>query len=106
SGYWLAVFKQYFPITSTSPDFLAFWKSDAKGRPANGGTATIARNNLFEKLDGPLKICTASALHATLDPPKYEGERLWLVALAGELQFVDDKIGTLEREIICEVKEK
>jgi hypothetical protein len=57
-----------------------------------------------ETVAGPLSIFTKAALHATIDPTKYAGERLWIVALRGELQFQDDKVAALEREIIVEVK--
>jgi hypothetical protein len=40
-----------------------------------------------------------------LKPEKWKGERLWVVALFGELQFADDdKVGALEREIIGEIE--
>jgi hypothetical protein len=84
---------------------LAFWKSSATGTPSNGGRGIIAHDGLVEKISGPLEICTCHALHATLEPPKQKGERLWLVALRGDLQFKDDKVGALEREIICELKQ-
>jgi hypothetical protein len=54
-------------------------------------------------INGPLKICTKQALHATLDPSKWEGDRLWLVALFGETQSREDKLGALKREILAEV---
>jgi hypothetical protein len=59
----------------------------------------------IEKVQGPLKICTQRALHGTLLPPKWEGERLWVVALIGELDSETDgaKYAALEREIIGEV---
>jgi hypothetical protein len=103
SGYWMAVFNDYFK--KTTGQFLAFWKSDDSGRPSNGGSGTVASNGLVEKIDGPLKICTRRALHATTDPTKYYGDRVWLVDMRGELQFQDDKVGALEREIICELKQ-
>jgi hypothetical protein len=99
----MAVFRQHLH-SHPCDGFLAFWKSDENGSPANGGSGTIARDGLIEKIEGPLEICTRRALHATTDPPKHKGERLWLVAMRGELQFSDDKVGALEREIICELK--
>lgn len=56
-----------------------------------------------QKLQGPLEICTANALHATFDPHKWKGQRLWIVALKGEVQRDLTKIGALEREIVCEI---
>lgn len=35
-------------------------------------------------------------------PPKWKGERLWVVALIGEVQEDGDKLGALCREIIGE----
>ena len=103
-SYWFEVFNQNFQVDQMRISFIAFWMSDSHGRPANGGSGTVATEGLVEKIRGPLKICTPNALHATLDPPKYEGERLWLVDMRGELQFSDDKIGALERKIIGELK--
>ena len=40
--------------------------------------------------------------HATLIPPKWKGERVWLVALIGEIAGDDEKYWALEREILGE----
>ena len=104
-GYWIAVFKQFFSNISGCLGYLAFWKSDSLGRPSNGGSGTLAHNGLVETIPGPLEICTRHALHATIEPTKYKGERLWLVEMRGELQFNYDKVGSLEREIVCELVE-
>ena len=58
-----------------------------------------------EKVSGPLQICTPRALHGTVLPPKWKGDRLWVVALIGEVQndSEGDKYAALEREIIGEV---
>jgi hypothetical protein len=97
-GYWVAVAKNCLAMQTTG--FVAYWKSDDQGGPANGGSGTIAKVGLRQKIAGPLKIGTACALHGTLSPPKQEGEHLWIVALHGELQFQDDKVAALEREFI------
>ena len=104
-GYWIAIFKTYFPTIAVPDSFLAYWKSNKNGAPANGGSGTVASVGLIEKIDGPLEICTRHALHATIEPPKHKGERLWLVAMKGELKFQDDKVGALEREILAELKQ-
>lgn len=84
--------------------FFAYWKSDKYGFPANGGTsARLAHPGMIEEVIGPLKICTQNALHATMQPESWKGERIWLVAMYGELFFEDDVIGALKREIICEL---
>jgi hypothetical protein len=82
---------------------LAFWRSSTDGRPCNGGSGTIAKPGLIEEIAGPLQLCSRKALHATLDPQKWRGERLWVVALYGEIQSEEDKLGALKREILFEV---
>ena len=83
---------------------LAFWKSDADSLPCNGGHSTEpARAGLRQVAAGPLRLCHAGVLHATRNPDKWEGARLWLVALRGEVVSEDDKLGALDREIIGEV---
>jgi hypothetical protein len=83
---------------------IGFWRSSAGGSPANGGSGTVARVGLVEEIRGPLKICSRNALHATLDPGKWKGDRLWVVALFGEVQTDEDKLGALKREILMEIK--
>lgn len=46
--------------------------------------------------------CGDGTLHATLIPPKWTGDRWWIVALKGEVIGDDEKYGALEREIIGE----
>ena len=82
---------------------LALWKSDADGSPANGGSSTVAYPGLIERTAGPLVLCNDGVLHASLKPGKWKGERLWIVALGGEVIGNAEKLGALEREIICEV---
>ncbi len=52
---------------------------------------------------GRLTICNRGCLHATLDPTQWKGERLWLVALTGEIQREAEKAGAQTREILGEV---
>jgi hypothetical protein len=81
---------------------LAYWRSDAAGRPANGGSlAPVAAGALHEE-KGPLRLCERGTLHATLNPPKWKGERWWIVALYPPFIGDDDKYGSLKREIIGE----
>ncbi|HEY8745927.1 MAG TPA: hypothetical protein VIU62_22800, partial [Chloroflexota bacterium] len=82
---------------------LAFWRSDAQGKPANGGSGTIAAVGLVEEIPGPLEICTEHALHASTQPWRHRGPRLWIVALYGEIQTAGDKLGALRREILAEI---
>ena len=82
---------------------LAFWRSDNKGRSSNGGRSIeSAAPGVIHKISGPLKLCGPSALHATLIPSKWKGERWWIVALTGQVIWEDDKCGALEREILGE----
>ena len=81
---------------------IAFWRSDKHGKACNGGSNAPVQPGTIETIKGPLKICTSKALHATLIPPKWKGERVWLVALTGEVQWQDDRCGALSREIIGE----
>jgi hypothetical protein len=49
-----------------------------------------------------LRICQRGTLHATVVPPKWKGERWWIVAMIGEVAWDDDKCGALTREILGE----
>jgi hypothetical protein len=82
---------------------VSFWRSNKAGEPANGGSGPKGYPGLIEEIAGPLEICTKRALHATTKPWKWKGERLWIVALYPPIQTDDDKIGSLKREIICEI---
>jgi hypothetical protein len=81
---------------------IAFWRSDETGRACNGGKNKPVAPGTVEEIAGPLQICTKNALHATFIPPKWKGERWWLVALIGETQTEGDKVGALKREVIGE----
>ncbi len=81
---------------------LAFWRSEADGRPANGGSGGPRKAGDVERIDGPLQLCGSGALHATMEPGKWKGVRVWLVALFGEVVASDDKLGALHREILGE----
>jgi hypothetical protein len=96
---------QYRDIDPYPPHVtLALWKSNALGGSANGGESTsVATPGLIQEVKGPLELCSKRALHATLIPSAWEGERLWLVALYGEVQEQDGKLGALKREIIREI---
>ena len=57
---------------------------------------------LKEEIPGPLKICH-NGLHGTLNPDEWKGERLWVVALYGEVQQDGTKYAALKREILGEI---
>ncbi len=85
--------------------FLAFWKSNMIGHPCNGGShSKPSVPGLICREQGPLELCSRGTLHATLNPDEWKGERLWIVALRGEVARDGNKVGALEREIICEVE--
>jgi hypothetical protein len=82
---------------------IAYWCSDAHGRPANGGKGTTAKVGLIEEIEGPLEICSKKALHATHSPHVWQGSRVWMVALFGPVQQDRDKFGSLKREFLGEI---
>jgi hypothetical protein len=82
---------------------IAIWRSKSNGLPANGGgKIEAAAPGVIHTAPGPLNLCNAGTLHATLIPPKWSGDRWWVVALKGEVIGDDEKYGCLEREIIGE----
>jgi len=82
---------------------ICFWRSTDNGDSANGGRLSVkAAPGVVHEVIGPLQICTNRALHASLLPPKWQGERWWIVALIGEVVGDDEKYAALKREIIGE----
>src|ERR1035437_10611700 len=82
---------------------IAIWRSDKNGQPSNsGGKIEAAAPGVIHTAPGPLNLCNKGTLHATLIPPKWKGERWWVVALHGEVIGDDEKFGCLKREIIGE----
>ena len=111
--YWLATIEGFalkWPLTQqerlaslqAAGAKIAFWRSDAAGRPANGGRGVVAAPGVVHREKGPLNLCKRGTLHATLIPPAWKGERWWVVALIGEVVGDDKKMGALEREILGE----
>ena len=85
---------------------IAYVVTDKHGRPSNGGPATRewqVRSGLVQTVQGPLEICGPRALHGTRSPHKWFDERVWVAGFVGEVQKEEDKIGSLQREIIGEV---
>jgi hypothetical protein len=112
--YWLATVDAF---ASTWPDtsrqrltalrkegaVIAFWRSDEYGQPSNnGGKIEPAAPGIVHMSPGPLSVCSRGTLHATVVPPKWKGERWWIVAMIGKVAWDDDKCGALKREIIGE----
>ena len=88
---------------TVNDSLLAFYCSDKDGRPSNGGSGTVAYPGAIHEIAGPLKICGPKALHATFDPSKWKGERLWLVRMYAPYVIENDKVGSLKREIVSEI---
>jgi hypothetical protein len=81
---------------------LAFWKSKNDLSPGcNSGAPR--QIGAMEIVKGPLLLCSAHALHASLCPWKWGGSRLWIVALHGEVMHDKDKMGALQRTIVHEI---
>ena len=85
-------------------DTIAFWCSDAFGRPSNGGSLTIERAapGVIHRGKGDA-LCEAGTLHATHQPHRWAGVRVWIVACREIVGEQSDKLGCREREIIGEV---
>ncbi len=85
-------------------DTIAFWCSDAFGRPSNGGSITIDRAapGIIHRVKGTA-LCEAGTLHATHQPHRWAGVRVWIVACREIVGERSDKLGCREREIIGEV---
>ena len=86
----------------SSKGLIAYWKSNSKGMPANGGTGSTVSEGMIQVENGPLNLCHRGTLHATLIPPQWKGDRLWLVAMLGKTERDGEKIGGLKRLIIGE----
>ena len=88
---------------------IAYWNSDNFGMPANHEVGfdsypeMRAYPGLIQEVSGPLELCGKHALHATFQPHKWKGSRVWIVALWGEVKRDDDKVGSLTREILGEI---
>ena len=80
------------------------WRSRKDGTPANGGASDPVLPGDVHELPGPIPSnCGSGALHATLKPQRWKGERLWAVALHGEVRGDEEKYWGLKREIIADL---
>ena len=89
-----------------NPDsVLCFWRSGLDGRPCNGGGGPPRTVGMVEEIAGPLRVGGPHALHGTLLPQQWQGPRLWVVALRGEIQYSNglSKLGALKRTIVAEI---
>jgi len=100
---WPDALRERLATLRTNGATIAFWRSDIEGLPSNGGQHIApAAPGVVHIADGPLNLCNAGTLHATLLPPKWKGERWWIVALTGEIVGNEEKYGALSREILGE----
>jgi hypothetical protein len=100
---WTAEQRDSLKIAQDAGLQIAFWRSDPDGLPSNGGgKIEPAAPGVIHTAPGPLQTCHRGTLHATLLPPKWEGDRWWIVALHGEVVGDEGKYGCLKREIIGE----
>ena len=96
--YFTALLEQFTPMPQTT---LAFWKCQEDNSPANGGSGTLAEEGKTEEIPPPLRPCSSGALHATLNPRKWKGQKWWVVAMHHPIEHVDgDKIASLKRTFI------
>jgi hypothetical protein len=59
-----------------------------------------------QKIQGPLVLCGSRALHATFNPQKWGGKRIWLVAMHHPILEDENKIGSLHRTILADVTDR
>ena len=99
---WPAAQQERLATLAKAGATIAYWRSDSAGKACNGGRNKPVAPGTVETIPGPLSLCGPGALHATLIPPKWSGERWWIVALIGEVIGDDEKLGALTREVIGE----
>jgi hypothetical protein len=105
----LEAYAEHPVIAAANPEgeavTVGVWRSDRDGFSANGGArkGEPARPGLVQEVEGPLRICTANALHISLNPPEWKGERWWVAALIGPVQSEGLKYGGLKRVLVEEL---
>jgi uncharacterized protein YjbI with pentapeptide repeats len=95
-------------LAKSDPDnyWIGYWNSDQHGYPANAGSTEVrAEPGTIHEAPGPLRSeCGAGQLHATVDPIKWKGSRVWIACLIGPRNTDDDnKSWALKREIIGDI---
>ena len=101
--YYQYILGQYKAPKNTT---LAFWWSDEQGKPCNGGSGQPVKAGDTQEVKGPLELCSHRALHATQEFHKWKGDRLWVVAMHHPIESDGEKLGSLKRTIIAEIKIK
>ncbi len=83
---------------------IVYWNSDTWGRPANGGSGGSVYAGLVQEIPGIRPVlCGPGAFHATKEPHRWAGTRVWVVAMWGVVVWDGDKCGSLKREILGEI---
>ena len=94
--------ERYLSRYNEAGGVLALWKSDAHGRPVNGGAGDAVRvGDTQEIFDKPV-LC-ARGFHGTLSSNEWAGSRLWVVRLHGDVVFGRDKVVASKRTILAEL---
>lgn len=87
-------------------DTIAFWCSDAKGQPCNGGTTIVPAETgdiISLKEVSHTTLCTSDALHGTLVPNEFVGPRVWVCAFRHDVKKNNNKVGAITREYLGEI---
>jgi len=100
--------KRLIELWERDDAWIGYWCSDQWGRASNGGDQSErVEPGLVQQVEGRLEICPSPpdsvGLHATRQPHRWQGCRVWLVALLGEVKVRDSKAAAKTREIIAEV---
>ena len=87
---------------NTESYIYAFCNSGIDGLPINGGNLdTVCYEGAIHTVDGPMEICTETALHATFNPLRWKYEAIWLCKMYYPLIYSDhSKICSQKREIV------
>lgn len=90
---------------------LTYWCSSDDGTPTNGGDLDSVEPGDVHKIDDndELAVCPdpergEAGLHGTDNPHRWQGDRVWIVALIGEVMRGVYKMAARRREIVCEVQ--
>jgi hypothetical protein len=79
------------------------WRSDAEGHPCNSGRGDPVHVGLIQELprEQLVQICQ-SGFHASSNPEKWSGPRLWIVRVEGDVQTDGEKVCGRKRTILAE----
>ena len=105
-GDWTAKQRNMLRREAKAGNTIAYWCSDAHGRSANGGQliqpaapGVVHRQSVA----GAVSPCGPKAVHATFEPHRWAGVRVWIVSMRGGIVQDKHKLAAAERLIIGEV---